>query len=366
MLLCSIKKSFLFPASVSFFLFSFFLINASAQKDALLVVSGRTSTNGKSALAGNLGVRTANVSEDPVEGVDLEVKKDGVTITKVTSAKKGKYSFQIPVSTSDSKNDYTISISKDGYVPKILSINAYLSKEEFAKHSFVRYDFDLPITMLPTTVKDIVMEKAFGKIKWDDVKEHIFSFDQTYAKIVQKDEQKMNANPDLYFKNLEKKKKKEEEELAKKKAAADAKLKSDEEAKLKADEEAKKLAAQKAKEEEDRILQQNLEAMKKEMERKRKEDSLEALAKKKALEGQNVKVDIQNIVKPVSSDDDSKNIYDASGAYSINIARKSLSAMKAKMNKEKAQNLSYKYETNNTLTSLLDMVDENDKKIKKQ
>jgi hypothetical protein len=33
---------------------------------------------------------------------------------------------------------------------------------------------------------------------------------------------------------------------------------------------------------------------------------------------------------------------------------------------EKASNLSAKYETNNVLTSLLDVVDENDKKSKRQ
>ena len=135
-----LKKSSVYLKTVSFFLFCFFLIVLSAsevyaQKDALMVVSGRTSSNGgKSALAGNLGVRTANVSDEPVEGVDFEVKKDGVTITKVTSGKKGKYSFQIPVSTSDSKNDYMVYISKEGMVPKVLAINAYLSKEEFSKH----------------------------------------------------------------------------------------------------------------------------------------------------------------------------------------------------------------------------------------
>src|ERR1035437_3797512 len=123
------KRNFIYLKAVSFFLFSFFLLTAKAQNDAVMVINGRISTTGgKSALAGSMGVKTNKVSEDPVEGVDIEVKKNGVTIAKVTTSKKGKYSFQIPVSTTDSKNEYTVYISKEGMVPKMVNINAYLSQ----------------------------------------------------------------------------------------------------------------------------------------------------------------------------------------------------------------------------------------------
>ena len=332
-----------------------------------MVVSGRISSNSsKSGLAGSLGVRTVNTSDEPMEGVEIEVKKNGVTIATVTSSKKGKYSFQIPVSTSDAANDYTVSFSKEGTVPKTLIINAYLSKEEFALHQFVRYDFDMPVTMIVTTMKDVVLEKASGKIKWDDKKEHKFTFDQVYAKIVQKDEMKLAANADQYFKDLAKKKKKEEEALAKKQAAEDAKLKSELEARQKEQEEQKKLAEQKAKDDADRILQQNMEAMKQEIRKKRIADSLAEIEKQKAMEAANAKIEIKKIVKPIPTEDQDKIVFDAAGAYSLNVAMKSQKVYKEKMNKEKAKNLSAKYETNNTLTSLLDMVDEDDKKMKKQ
>ena len=79
------------------------------------------------------------------------------------------------------------------------------------------------------------------------------------------------------------------------------------------------------------------------MMKKHKEDSLAEVERKKALEAGSVKLDIKKFVKPVSEEDNSQNIYDASGAYSINIARKSISAAREKMNKEKAKNLSAKY-----------------------
>lgn len=362
------NSRFLFFTTASFFLFSFFLITAKSQNDALLVINGRTTTNSaKSSLAGNIGVRTVKTSEEPLEGVEFEVKKNGSTIAKVTSNKKGKYSFQIPVSTTDSKNDYTVYISMEGMVPKMVSINAYLAKEEFAKHSSAKYNFEYDLLMIKTTVKDIVPDKPSAKIKWDDVKEHKFTFDEAYAKIVQKEEQKMTASPDQYYKNLAKKKKKEEETLAKNKTAAEAKLKAEEEAKKKADEEAKKLAEQKAKEEADRIQRGKAEALKKEMLKKHIADSLSEVERKKALEAANMKPEIKKIVLPVAeNENESKNTYDASETYSINMARKSISVEKEKRNKEKGKNLTMKYESLNILTSLLNVVDECDKKTKRQ
>src|SRR6185503_7301040 len=151
----------------SFFIFLFFLIVGKAQDNTVMVVKGQTGTNaGKSSLAGSLGARTAKVSEDPVEGVDIEVKKDGATIVKITSGKKGKYTFQIPVSTDDIKNDYVVYISKDGFVPKMININAYLSKNELANYPFTKYDFEMDLSMLKTTIKDIVLDKPSAKISW--------------------------------------------------------------------------------------------------------------------------------------------------------------------------------------------------------
>ena len=242
------------------------------------------------------GARTAKVNEDPAEGVDIEVKKDGATIAKLISGKKGKYTFQIPVSTDDINNDYVIYISKDGFVPKMININAYLSKNEFGNYPFAKYDFEMDLSLLKTTIKDIVLDKPSAKIAWDPMKLHKFDFDHVYyTKVIQKEEQKMIPNSDAYFKNFAKKKKKEEELLAKNKVAADAKLKAEEEAKKKANEEIQKLAAMKAKEEADRILQQNLEAMKQEMKKKHIADSLAEVQRKKEMESGNAKLEIKKL-----------------------------------------------------------------------
>jgi hypothetical protein len=352
-----LKRKFSYSVSVSFFLFSFspFLFvtlsgveGFSQQAAAIFILKGNTKlqSTGKG-----------------MEGVEMELKKNGVVVSKINSGKNGKYYIQMDVSTTNAQNDYTLNISQEGTIPKLLSINTYISPEEFNLHTYARYDFDLEIVMVETNVKDIVLEKPSGKIHWDAAL-HGFAFDQSYAKIAQKEQDKMKD--ENYLKELAAKKKKEEDEAAKKKADEEAKLKADADAKTKADEEARKLAEQKQKEEAERILQQNMEAMKQEIMKKRIADSLAEIEKKKALDAANAKVEIQKFVKPVSPEDVDQNAFDGTGAYNINIAKKTLKARQAQMNKEKARNLSAKYETNNTLTSLLNVVDETDKQMKRQ
>ena len=338
------NRSLFLSLAVSFFLF-------------LLLNFSFSQTTGQSGSIFILKGNTKLPSETPVEGVELELKKDGKTISKIISGKKGKYYIQMDVSTTDPKNEYTLAITQAGTVPKSLIINTYIPPVEFTLKTFARYDFDLSIAITETNVKDIVLERPAGKIAWNN-SEHKFVFNQVYAKVIQKEETK----DENYLRELAAKKKKEEDDLAKKKADEEAKIKADADAKLKADDEARRIADQKAKDEADRILQQNLEAMKQEMRKKRMQDSLDSLARLAS----NSKLEIQKFTKPVSPEDVDENAFDGTDAYTINIAKKVLSANKEKLNKEKAQNLSAKYETNNTLTSLLNMVDEHDKRMKKQ
>lgn len=297
---------------------------------------------------------TKLMSGKGLEGVDMELKKDGKTISKIVSGKNGKYYMQMDISGTNAKSEYMLYITKEGTAPKVLSINTYIPQKEIRG---ARYDYALEVFMLETTVKDIVIEKASGNIHWDSPSSS-FKFDQVYAKVTQKE---IDENE----------KKRREEEIAKKKAEeearlkaeADARAKADADARARADAETKRLADQKAKDEADRIVKENLEAMKQTMMKKRMQDSLDSLA---ALTTSKTKIEINKMSRPVSPDDVDQNAFDGTGAYSINIAKKILKARQERANKEKAKNLSAKYETNNTLTSLLDMVDEHDKKMKKQ
>ena len=322
-----------FTIAVSFFLFLVspsFSYSQTDETDAVFILKGNT--------------RSLQTGKG-VEGVELELKKNGQSVQKILSAKNGKYSIKMPISILDKNSEYVLFITYPGTVPKSISIITYISPEEYNIKTFPSYLFELEIKMIKTTEKNIIVERPSGRIIWDNT-QHGFAFDQTFAKLIQKTED----NPDKF---LADKKKKEEEEAARKKA--------EEEARLKADAEAKTLADQRSKDEADRILQKNLAAMKIELKRKRMQDSLDSIAV--ATPGK-ATVEIKKIAKPISTDDVDENAFDGTGAYSINIAKKSLKVAQEKMNREKASNLSAKYETNNTLTSLLNMVDESEKNEK--
>lgn len=284
---------------------------------------------------------TRMANNKAAEGVELELKKNGQTISKILTPKNGKYYLEMSISIVNKNNDFVLYITKEGTIPKSISLNTYISPEEYSANAFPRYLFDLEIKMIETSVKQIVIEKPSGRLHWD-AEQHAFAFDQTYAKTREDDTEQLLAE----------KKKREEQEQARKAAA--------EEARLKAEAEAKRFADQKSKEEAELSLQKNLEAMKLELRRKRMQDSLDSLA----LASKKTTVRIQKFTKPVSPDDVDQNAFDGTGAYSINIAKKSLRRSQENRSREKAANLSAKYETNNTLTSLLNMVDEHDKNHK--
>ena len=355
-------------------------ITALAQNDAVLVIKGQTSALSRAKGLGlNSGVKTVNFKEEPIEGVTIELKKNGATVQKLSSGKKGRYSFEIPVSTTDLKNDYVIYFSMEGMAPRMVFVNAFLTKDEFKKYQSAKYEIELNEGLYGTTVTDIELDKPNAKIKWDAVKEHKFSFDEAQARFMAGEEAKMKANADAYFTALAKKKKKTDDVLAKKKAAEDAKLKAAEDAKKKELEEAQRLAAEKAKAEADRLAaikakedadraqREKDEMARKESLRRHKADSLAELARLKELEMANAKIDIKsNVRQAVQEVFESKDRYDVSEAYSISIARRAISAEKQRRNMVKGKNLSAKYETFNILTSLLDEVDESDRKGRKQ
>ncbi len=391
--LCS-KKSLICLRVAAVSLFSFLVISTQAQ-DAILTIKGQTSMKLRAkGLAIGSGIKSVSWTEEIVEGVNIEIKKNGNTIAKAVSEKKGKYSFQVSVNTADPKNDYVVYFSKEGMAPQIMFVNGYVPKEESPKYQSAKYEVSgADVRMISTTIQDIDPVKPFVKIKWDKMKEHKFTVDPVYEKVALGEELKILANPDQYYASLVKKKKKLDDALASKKAAADAKLKAEEEAKKKVEEEArlkaeaeakaladkkakadaaaKALADKKAKEETDRLAREQAAALLKiEMHRKHIADSLAQAAREKAARdaaNASAKVDIKQTVTPVEiAEIISKDLYDASETFSINIARKTLNMQKERMNKEKAVNLAAKYETINTLTSLLDVVDEYDKNNKRQ
>lgn len=268
----------------------------------------------------------------PAEGVEMELKKNGKTVKKLVTPKHGKYYLEMDISILNKNSEYVLYITKPGTVPRSITINTYISPEEFASNTFPSYPFAFEIKISETQAKNINNEMSYGRLAWD-ASQHAFAIDQNYTRIKEDGSEKLLA---------EKKRRAEEE---RKKAEAEAKL----------------LAERKQKEEADKTLRNNQEALKLEINRKRLQDSLDGL---RSASKMNAKVEIKKISQTVSSQAVDQNAFDGTGAFSINIAKRTLKAFQQRINKEKADNLSAKYETNNTLTSLLNMVDEFEKNQK--
>ena len=244
------------------------------QGAVLLEVKGQTSlSTRKKGLGINHAVNSVGFREDPLEEVSIQVKKNNISIFKSTSGKKGAYSFQLPVSTTNSNNDYIVYISGAGIAPRMIYVNAYLSKDEFKKYSSAKYECELPIILYETSVTDIVLDKPNTKIKWDNLTKHAFVIDPVYEKNASGEENKMRMNSDQFFSNLAKKQKKSASTA--KNASADSVWKANAEAKKRAEEEARLLAQMR-----DKTVADNLDAMKQEMELKHLADSIASLSGK--------------------------------------------------------------------------------------
>ena len=291
------------------------------------------------------------LDDKPAENVSLELMKDGQSLKKIMTTKNGKYSFTMDQDTENPKNEYTLHVVKEGTVPKTIIINTYIPKEEYDDES---YEYVLEISLLPTKINDVVLQRPSGKIKWN-ASDKNFGIDLIYAKVIQKEEDKLKRDPDKYLKDLAAKMKKEED--AKKKKAAD------EEAKKKADEEARKAAELARKNlEEEEALARLREKEKAELELKEKLAAMKTQMKQLAKVNDSTKVEIP--VAPALAVENNTQIYDQAVQYELKKAGVELQKRKQLQEKKKTANLATKYETSNAMSSLLDAIDEHDKRMK--
>lgn len=294
------------------------------------------------------------LDEKPVENVSIELLKNGQQLKKVVTTKNGKYSFIMNQDTLNRENEYVIHVFKEGTVPKTLVVNTYIPKEEYDDNNF---DYVLEITLVPTTLNDIVIQRPSAKIKWNAAESN-FGIDQVYAKIIQKEEEKLKRDPDKYLRELADKMKKEEEDK-KKKNEEEARKKIEEEARRQMDELAKKnkdaeeLAKNTEKENAENALKENLSAIRTELkELSAKTDSV------------TTKVQKQEPETTLPQAESRFEAYDESMEYERKKARIQLEKRKLQELKKKNSNLAAKYETNNVMSSLLNAVDEHDKRMK--
>jgi hypothetical protein len=277
----------------------------------------------------------------PAENVSLELFKNEQPLKKIVTTKNGKYTFVMNQDTVSQKNEYTIHVLKEGTVPKALIINTYIPKEQYDDNT---YEYVLEITLIPTTVNDVVIQRPSAKIKWNEV-ENGFGIDQVYAKIVQKEEERLKTDPDKYLRELAEKQKKEE--IAKNKI---------ENVIVKAVPQNKDtIRTQLEDKDPEVVIKENLNAIKTELKVLPKTDT--------TAEKDNKAVVSSQAIAPVINT--KQEVYDESMNYSLKKDRIALRFSKENAEKKKNANLATKYETSNVMSSLLDAVDEHDKKLKK-
>lgn len=288
--------------------------------------------------------------DKPVENVLVEMLKNGQVIKKITTTKNGKYSFSMNQDTINRKNEYTIHIIKEGTVPKTVVVNTYVPREQYDDAPF---EYLLEITLLTTTINDVVIQRPSARIKWID-EEDGFGIDKVYAKIVQKEEEKLKEDPDKYLKELVKKAKEEEEQKQKERIAERMKA----EVIARKEEERKRVEAAQQKQVAEEKLKENIKAISTEIKTlvQQKDSSKEVSVQPKPAAVVSEPVPVINAAK--------EEIYDNSKEYEQKKERIRLIKEKEKAEKKKNANLATKYETNNSMSSLLDAVEEHNKRTK--
>lgn len=153
---------------------------------------------------------TIKLQNKPIEGVSLELIKDGKQISKIITRKNGLYSFQMNKSICDKETEYELTIIKEGTVPGVLRVNTSISKEEF---NYVPYVFNLEIKLTPSSLNPISLKESgnnlipsvsnsnithdFGKIKWNSER-RVFDFDKEYAKMIEKNAKVLKLDSSQY------------------------------------------------------------------------------------------------------------------------------------------------------------------------
>jgi len=287
------------------------------------------------------------LDDKPVENVSLEIFKNGQFQRKILTTKNGKYSFSMNQDTLNQKNEFTIHITKEGTVPKTVVVNTYVPREQYDD---TPYEYVLEITLLTTTVNDVVIQRPSAKIKWIESEEG-FGIDKVYAKIVQREEEKLKEDPDKYLKELAKK---QDEEERIKRQLAEEQIKA--ELASKAEEERNRLEEEKEREATANKLKENVKAITAELKDITKSDSV-IKRTPEPIDQSSVKV----VQAPVKEE-----VYDESKNYELKKDKVQLIKAKEAAEKKKKANLATKYETRNAMSSLLDAVDEHDKRMKRK
>lgn len=331
---------------LTFFLFYFKTLAQKQEKSANFILKG-----------------TVTYAKKPLGGVLFELTKNNEEIIKLNSSKNGKFNIKMLQNTVDTNSNYLLSISKIGFVTKILNINTYIPLVDYDDNSFV---YTLDVELLATSVTNFVIQRPFGKIRWDSVKE-LYDMDEVYYRTIYKEEQLLKSNPDEYLQEM----------LTKQNETKTLKLN---EANKQLNDIAKKQndtgtstiikkdSVLLGKHEISKEIVKNIvkDTVKETIGKNEGETVVEKLTVKPAVKQELIKANAVNpnltdkrkkseiAIKRFNSDQD---LFDVALIKAMKTQKSQKEILKIKMNNKRAENISNKYETSNILTSLMDVVD---------
>lgn len=165
------------------------LTNPIVQKEYVLEFYGKTKFSGK-----------------PIEGVNFELKKEGVTISTQQTKRNGKFEFEIPISTANEKNEYVINVSKKGFLTKKISVNTFIPLQEISENHLTKFICIIEeLAMIEFNENEIVLVNPSARFRWEtNLKE--FTYDVEFAKTAKKEEQMLLESPEKYSEYIESKK----------------------------------------------------------------------------------------------------------------------------------------------------------------
>lgn len=119
--------------------------------------------------------------DQPLEGCTVTLMKGGSQLQTINTDKNGKFKFRM-----DPNGDYTISVTKAGYITKRFSINTYNVTNERAQNPFSEFDVDIDLFKMYPGLDYSCLDKPIARIIYNpapDVDD--FDYDKIYTAQIQ-------------------------------------------------------------------------------------------------------------------------------------------------------------------------------------
>lgn len=116
-----------------------------------------------------------------LEGASVTLLKGGVQVQTVSTTNNGRFKFML-----DPNNEYTVNVTKSGYITKRFSISTYNVPVERGEGSFAPYDIEVGLFKLFPGLDYSCLDKPIAKIAYNPARDvEDFDYDRVYTQSIQ-------------------------------------------------------------------------------------------------------------------------------------------------------------------------------------